>query len=237
MTGTETTKVFADRLGELIAQSGKDMKTLSREIGISAAALSKYQNDQGEAGVNALCKIAAYFHVTADYLLGCSRNRTAENAAVGKQLGLSDRAVEKLKTRQKETEVWRGTARGMYASEYLEFMNQWIGGGLSDQIFRQYVGYAAALQEKRRFYERLQALLKEENTRLQALGRGAYREFQADTGQTRKIHQTPEELEQIRLWRAQQAIQTFFGVLAQKERRELLALQKEIQQTADVWDG
>lgn len=96
MTGTETTKCFADRLQDLIAESGKDIKTLAAEIGISAGALSKYQNDKGEPGITALSKIAQYFGVTADYLVGRSNNRKPENTHIGKVTGLSDEAIERL---------------------------------------------------------------------------------------------------------------------------------------------
>ncbi len=97
MKGTRTTKIFADRLQELISSSGKDMKTLETEIGVSAPALSKYQNDGGEAGINALEKIAEYFGVTADYLIGISDNKILENEPIGNELNLSDEAVEMLR--------------------------------------------------------------------------------------------------------------------------------------------
>lgn len=70
MASTKTTKLFADNLQELIAKSGKSMKDLATEIGISAAALSKYQNDGAAANIDALVKIAKYFNVTTDWLLG-----------------------------------------------------------------------------------------------------------------------------------------------------------------------
>lgn len=96
MTGTETTKCFADRLQDLIKESGKDLKTLADEIGISSGALSKYQNDNGEPGISALYKIANYFGVTADYLIGLSDNKTVENASIGQVTGLSDGAIQTL---------------------------------------------------------------------------------------------------------------------------------------------
>lgn len=96
MTGTETTKCFADRLQDLIADSGKDIKTLAAEIGISSGALSKYQNDKSEAGITALYKIARYFGVTSDYLIGLSDNKTREAANIGDATGLSDEAIQFL---------------------------------------------------------------------------------------------------------------------------------------------
>ena len=97
MTGTDTTKCFADRLQDLIADSGKDMKTLASEIGISSGALSKYQNDNSEPGITALAKIAQYFGVTADYLVGMSDSKNLENANIGQVTGLSDEAIDSLK--------------------------------------------------------------------------------------------------------------------------------------------
>ena len=96
MTGTEVTKCFEDRLQDLIADSGKDIKTLAAEIGISSGALSKYQNDKSEAGITALYKIARYFGVTTDYLVGISDNKTPGNYHIGKRLGLTDEAIKEL---------------------------------------------------------------------------------------------------------------------------------------------
>lgn len=100
MTGTDTTKCFADRLQDLIADSGKDVKTLASEIGISSGALSKYQNDKGEPGITALYKIAKYFGVTSDYLIGIGNNKKVENTDIGNETGLSDEAIDTLKSKR-----------------------------------------------------------------------------------------------------------------------------------------
>ena len=47
-------KVFADNLQDLIAESGKPLNQLAKEIGISAGALSNYQNDSAAAGMEAI---------------------------------------------------------------------------------------------------------------------------------------------------------------------------------------
>lgn len=70
--GTETTMIFADRLQDLISASEKSIKELAAEIGISSGALSKYQNDAAEPGIDALKKIADYFGVSPNWLLGVS---------------------------------------------------------------------------------------------------------------------------------------------------------------------
>lgn len=65
-----TTAKFADNLQDLIATSGKKVGELAKEINISSGSLSKYQNDEAEAGISALYKIANYFNVSIDWLLG-----------------------------------------------------------------------------------------------------------------------------------------------------------------------
>lgn len=54
MKGTATTMAFADNLDDLIKESGKDIRTLSKEIGISTGALSNYRSDGAEPGINNL---------------------------------------------------------------------------------------------------------------------------------------------------------------------------------------
>lgn len=98
MASTKTTKLFADKLQELIADSGKNMKELAAEIGISAAALSKYQNDGAAANIDALVKIAKYFDVTTDWLLGYGeiKRPDPDKIMAHKYTGLSDSALETI---------------------------------------------------------------------------------------------------------------------------------------------
>ncbi len=96
---TDTSKIFADRLGDLIVESKKTIKTLSQEIGISEGALSKYQNDGAAPSINALAKIAAYFGVSADWLLGLSEFHTKKSEQVlAKDIGLSEQTISVLST-------------------------------------------------------------------------------------------------------------------------------------------
>lgn len=84
MKNTDVTKKFQMRLEDLITHQmdGSSEKLsqskIAREIGIEKGSLSKYLNDQAEIGINGLCKIADYFGVTTDYLLGRSDAYTSE---------------------------------------------------------------------------------------------------------------------------------------------------------------
>ncbi len=100
MTGTETTKAFADRLQGLIAEKNKQgvkLEAISNASGVPVGSLSKYQNDNGEAGINSIVKLAQYFGVTTDYLLGLNPCRTTETENISpKDLHLSEGAVNML---------------------------------------------------------------------------------------------------------------------------------------------
>lgn len=89
-------KVFADNLQDLIAESGKPLNQLAKEIGISAGALSNYQNDSAAAGMEAITKIANYFRVSVDWLLGRSPTRSPNPTLqeVCAYTGLSEKAVD-----------------------------------------------------------------------------------------------------------------------------------------------
>lgn len=94
MGSSKTTKVFSDRLEDLILGSKKSIKELSNDIGISTGALSKYKNDDAEIGVNALKKIADYFGVSTDYLLGGAECKVPSNQKIADLLGLPEDCIE-----------------------------------------------------------------------------------------------------------------------------------------------
>ena len=141
MTGTETTKCFADRLQDLISESGKDVKTLAAEIGVSSGALSKYQNDKGEPGITALSKIAEYFGVTSDYLIGLSDNRKLENANIGKRIGLSDKSIETLEDLNRVVQNHLNAPFLNLEFPLSKIVNMLIGGGGFGWLIRR-IGFA-----------------------------------------------------------------------------------------------
>lgn len=97
---------FADRLGDLIEESGKTLDTIAAEAGIkSKSTLSKYSNNGAEAGINNLVILAKYFNVSTDYLLGLTNypytltsDKNATKRATTDYIGLSADCVEKLHT-------------------------------------------------------------------------------------------------------------------------------------------
>ena len=63
-------KIFAERLKELRAEKGVGQNALSRELGLSNASISYWENGKQEPCASALYKLSVYFGVSIDYLVG-----------------------------------------------------------------------------------------------------------------------------------------------------------------------
>lgn len=97
-----TTKMFADRLSDLVEEkkkSGLSQKEIAAEIGISSGTLSEWCSDNKTPMIDALPKLASYFCVSADWLTGCSneRSRSESTQKIHHETGLSASVINKLK--------------------------------------------------------------------------------------------------------------------------------------------
>lgn len=78
---TPTTKIFAERLSDLVKmqkEKGLSHDEISKQIGVSSGVLSEWMSDNKTASIENLAKLAKYFSVTSDYLLGLSRSDKQE---------------------------------------------------------------------------------------------------------------------------------------------------------------
>ena len=78
---TPTTKIFAERLSDLVQmqkEKGLSHDEISKQIGVSSGVLSEWMSDNKTASIENLAKLAKYFSVTSDYLLGLSRSDKQE---------------------------------------------------------------------------------------------------------------------------------------------------------------
>lgn len=96
-TGYESN--FAIRLRDLMNEFGTTQKNLAEYTGITRQAIAQYMEGSVQPNVERLYKIAKFFHVSADYLLGITDQRTSnlDDKAIHEAIGLSDKAIEKLK--------------------------------------------------------------------------------------------------------------------------------------------
>lgn len=108
MSTSSCAEIFGSRLRDLRNKKDLSQQELSSDLGISKAALSYYENGQRVPDIDILLKIADYFNVSADYLLGRSE---VMNIDPDKQLnvacnytGLTEKAVETLHSISKNDE-------------------------------------------------------------------------------------------------------------------------------------
>ena len=89
--------LFHERFKALRDASGKTQAKIAEDLGMTPQALSYYANGR-EPSYDTLIAIAKYFGVTIDYLLGVSDHKSDENSAISKQIPLSDKAIDYLKS-------------------------------------------------------------------------------------------------------------------------------------------
>ena len=63
-------KAFAERLLELRSERGISQAKLAKELGVSFSVVCYWETDRSEPTAVNIVKVADYFNVSADYLLG-----------------------------------------------------------------------------------------------------------------------------------------------------------------------
>ena len=63
-------KIFAERLLELRSERGISQAKLAKDLGVSFSVVCYWETDRSEPTAINIVKIADYFNVSADYLLG-----------------------------------------------------------------------------------------------------------------------------------------------------------------------
>jgi transcriptional regulator with XRE-family HTH domain len=92
-----------ERLKDLRVERGLTLKELSEQTGLSSSALGSYESDDTkDISHYALIKLAKFYGVTADYLLGLSEMKSHPNADLA-DLRLSDGMIDVLKEGRVDT--------------------------------------------------------------------------------------------------------------------------------------
>ena len=88
--------MFAQRLKKLRTEKQISQAELATVLNISNRTISMYEQGNSEPTIETLSKMADYFNVTTDYLIGRSDGRTLENQEIHKSLGLTDESISTL---------------------------------------------------------------------------------------------------------------------------------------------
>lgn len=93
-----TNETFADRLTKLRENTGKKRQEVADELKISRASLEYYEKSKRKPDTEVLVKIAEYYEVSTDYLLGLSIAPTTNKDIqfICDYTGLSEEVIEEL---------------------------------------------------------------------------------------------------------------------------------------------
>lgn len=89
--------MFAKRLKKLRNEKGVSQDVLAEKIGISRASISFYEKAERTPDIEIFNKIANYFGVSLNYLIGKANAGRPENENIGEVTGLSDNAIAFLR--------------------------------------------------------------------------------------------------------------------------------------------
>lgn len=100
----EKFSIFSQRLSERLYRSYKNLNVIAEEMGITRQSLAQYRDGNNIPDALTLAKIADYFDVSADYLLGRTDVKSAnvDLKAVCEYTGLSEKAINQLATINKK---------------------------------------------------------------------------------------------------------------------------------------
>lgn len=89
--------MFAQRLKDLRQEKKISQTELASALNISNRTISMYEQGNSEPNVEILSKIAGYFNVTADYLIGRTSCKNIENQSLSDTLGIDEKTIEILR--------------------------------------------------------------------------------------------------------------------------------------------
>ena len=92
----DVTNVFSERLKELRGE--RTLQEVANEIGITRVALGYYEKGERKPDIEILYRIADFYKVSSDYLIGISNVKTQDTEIKGIALktGLSEKSIEKI---------------------------------------------------------------------------------------------------------------------------------------------
>lgn len=88
--------MISSRLKQLRSHLNLTQSDLASVLGIAKTTLAAYEQEKSEPNIETLTKMANYFDVTIDYLLGRSDGRILEDQSIYERFGLTDEAIMSL---------------------------------------------------------------------------------------------------------------------------------------------
>lgn len=85
-----------DRIKELRDDRNVSQQELAEIIGVAQSSIGNYERGERIPDADVIVKLADFFKVSTDYILGRIDSKQLENAPINEVLGLNDEAIDKL---------------------------------------------------------------------------------------------------------------------------------------------
>lgn len=124
--------IFAERLGDLIYDSGKTAKQIAVETGLKESTISDYKRGKNNRipDSESIRVLAHYFQVSYEYLYGEVRASRKENYSISQFYGLTDRTAELLRNMQLKDD----STVDDYTQRMLSIFNELFRHGFADLL-------------------------------------------------------------------------------------------------------
>ena len=94
--------MLGSNIKSLRALRGINQEELGKRIGVSKQSVSNWENENILPSIEMLVRIADFFGVTTDFLLGCSEHRTLDTSGLGdEELSHLQVIIDDMKKRAK----------------------------------------------------------------------------------------------------------------------------------------
>ena len=123
-----------ERIKDLRVERGLTLKELAEQTGLSSSALGSYETDEGkDISHYALIKLAKFYGVAADYLLGLTETKRHPNAELA-DLRLSDDMIDILKEGRVDTALLGELVAHKDFMKLLADINVYVNGLAAMQV-------------------------------------------------------------------------------------------------------
>lgn len=139
---------FHNRLSRLMAERNASQQAVADAVGVSRQAVAQWKEGKTVPDMYNFQRLAGYFQVPYEYLLGDTESIARENMALSDNLGLSDKAIDNLRAIRRNASLEDGAS---YISK-LKIASQIIA---SDEFEKFLALVQASALDYRKFEESL----------------------------------------------------------------------------------
>ena len=134
MENNNIKKTIGKRINSLLAKQDKTQKALADELGVKPNIISYFCKGERTPNTEQLVKIARFFNVSADYLLGIGKDFTTDDELkfICNYTGLSQQAIIRISNMKNYCMDYDGTQ--VSGNDAFEALNDYLSGFASEAV-------------------------------------------------------------------------------------------------------